>query len=644
MKTVDTNQAEVEPRDDSRSVLALTALVCAAAAVVWIGAVARSAGRGFDISDEGYYLLSYRWWSTHFRNFTGAQYLYGPIFQVLGYSIRGLRLFRLFTNVAVDGVLAFTLMRWLRERRPKAPRTPLWELAGGAAVVATGGVVYGWLPLSPGYNDVSLLGCLLGASVALRAATYVDRGVEVPKWVPIAFGPVIVCSLIAKWASSGLSVAVVAVTLAIVLAPRGLREIGRFALWTVVSMALTALFIHVFIVRAGTAIPPLIAMNKAIATSGNAIGPLLDLYWTTGKELFERIWKRESLLAVAAVIAVVGRGPALQRAAALLAVVGIANAYAELDAHRGTTGGNPSLREYSAGLIGSVLVALSIGVLVVVTERVRRLIETERAKRAIGATSASATASASTARSVELSSLSRDGLRGWAVLAMLAILPIAQGMGTGNPLYFMAINGFAAWMAILVAVVTGVDAAPSTARWMTTVAGAASVMLAANVGSTGIRLQPYRATPYAQATDVAGGVPALASLRLSPSEAASYSSLRSMLQTYVEPPGRAMMAFDEAAGMVLALDGQPVGEAWYSASDYARTGVGITSECLGKKPYWGSRLPILLFRRNAVPTDLAAFEVCGLSLSDGYRALAPAQATMGFTVYVPVGEDAKDPP
>lgn len=636
MKTVDTEQTEVEPREDHRSVLALTALVCAAAAVIWIGAVARSAGRGFDISDEGYYLLSYRWWSTHFRNFTGAQYLYGPIFQALGYSIRGLRLFRLVTNVAVDSVFAFTLMRWLRERRPKAPRTPLWELAGGAAVVATGGVVYGWLPLSPGYNDVSLLGCLLGASVTMRAATYVDRGVEVPKWVPIAFGPVIVCSLVAKWASSGLCIAIVSTTLAIVLFPRGLREIGRFTLWTVVSIAATALFIHVFIVRAGTAIPPLIAMNKAIATSGNAIGLLLDLYWTTGKELFERIWKRESLLAVAAVIAVVGRGPALQRAAALLAVMGISIAYAELDVHRGTMGGNPSLKEYSAGLIGSVLVAMVIGVLVVITEWVRRLIHTIRAKRASSAASA-------TSASVELSSLSREGLRGAAILAMLAILPVAQGMGTGNPLYFMAVNGFAAWMAILVAVVTGIDAAPSAARWMTTVAGAASVMLASNVGSTGIRLHPYRATPYEQATDVAGGVPALASLRLSPSEAANYSHLRSMLEPYVEPPGRAMMAFDEAAGMVLALDGQPVGEAWYSSADHARTAAGIKSECLGKKPYWGSRLPILLFHRNVAPTDIEAFKVCGLSLSDGYRVLAPAQATMGFTVYVPVSEDAKDP-
>src|SRR5438046_2461300 len=114
----DTDRADGEsgevgsPSRDVQHVLAMTALVCAIAATIWIGAVARSAGRGFDTSDEGYYLLSYRWWSTHFRNASGAQYLYGPIFQGLGYSIAALRLFRLFTVVSVHAALAFSFMGW----------------------------------------------------------------------------------------------------------------------------------------------------------------------------------------------------------------------------------------------------------------------------------------------------------------------------------------------------------------------------------------------------------------------------------------------------------------------------------------------------------------------------------------------------
>jgi hypothetical protein len=115
-----------------------------------------------------------------------------------------------------------------------------------------------------------------------------------------------------------------------------------------------------------------------------------------------------------------------------------------------------------------------------------------------------------------------------------------------------------------------------------------------------------------------------------------------MLQRYVEPAGRAIMAFDESAGIVLALDGQPVGEAWYSSGDAIRSGAGIKSECQSKKPFWGSRVPLILFRRVVTSADLEAFKFCGLDFATDYRLLAPKQETMGFMVYVPVSEDTKE--
>src|SRR4051794_25855843 len=70
-----------------------------AAAVVWIATAVLGVHHGFDITDEGFYLLSYRWWKYEHRTFTGAQYIYGPVFQLLGYDIAALRLFRLVTVV-----------------------------------------------------------------------------------------------------------------------------------------------------------------------------------------------------------------------------------------------------------------------------------------------------------------------------------------------------------------------------------------------------------------------------------------------------------------------------------------------------------------------------------------------------------------
>jgi hypothetical protein len=596
--------------------------------VVWISAVARSTGRGFDVSDEGYYLLSYRWWSTHYRNFTGAQYLYGPVFQAVGYSIAGLRIFRLFTQVAVHGVFAFAFMRWLRGRRPSAPPTYLWELAGGAAIVASAALAYSWLPLSPGYNDVSSLGTLLTVAVVLRAATYADRGVAVPKWVPLSFGPVIVCSVFSKWSSSAVTIAAGGLTLAVVLAPRGLREIARFTAWTVAGIAATVLVIHVLIVPLGTALPPMISVTKALTSHGNSVGPLLDYYWATGRDLAKRIVDRDGLLVVAAVIAVASRRPVVQTCASLVAVAGFATAYAALEAHHGATGGTGTLTEFPAGPIATVVLSIFIGLLVLVTERLTPVLSRLRGIESV--------------EPAPTSSLNRDGLRGFAVLLLLAIAPVAQALGTGNALYFTAINGFAAWMAIIIAILTGIEGAPIAARWLMTALAAAAIFLSVSIGRSGVREHPYRTAGHDQATDVAGGVPALRSLRLAPTEAANLSHLRFVLQPYVEPPGRAIMAFDESAGIVLALDGQPVGEAWYSSGDAIRSGAGIKSECQDKKPFWGSRLPLIMFRRVVTYADLEAFKFCGFDLATDYRVLAPRQETMGFTVYVPVSEDARE--
>lgn len=623
--------------EDPRYALGLITLACTAAALVWIGAVALSANRGFDTSDEGYYLLSYRWWQTNYRNFTGAQYLYGPIFQALGYSIAGLREFRLFTTVAAHGVLGFTFMRWLRERRPHAPATRWWEAAGTTAIVAAAGAAYGWLPLSPGYNDVSLLGGMLAAAVVLRAATYVERGVDVPRWVPLSFGPVIVCSVFAKWTSASVSLGVVGLALLVVLAPRGRREVGRFALWTLASVLATTAFLHVFVVPLHKAVPPMMAVNKTVAAHTNSVRPLLEMYWTTGVDLLTRGAKRHALLMFAAALAAVGRGRAAQGCASLLAVAGFAHAYADLDAHHGTLGSTLGIKDYPAGLLAGVAVALVIAVAVLASEQVSVMM---RAKSE-GAKSEGASDVKAVAAGAGTSSLRRDGLRGLAVLTVIALAPITQALGTGNPLYYTAINGFAAWMPILIAVLTGIEAAPKVARWILTTSAAAVILLSVSVGTSGVWTYPYRTTGHDHATDVAGGVPALASLRLSPSDAAGYSRLRYTLQSYVEPPGRAIMGFDEMAGIILVLDGRPVGEAWYSASDLLRTAEGIKSVCKDGKPFWGARLPILIFRRALASTDLDAFKACGLSFHTDYRLVAPQQETMGLAVYVPVSEDLK---
>ena len=138
------------------------------ATLVWVVAALLMAGRGFDVTDEGFYVLSYRWWDSTPRVFTGVQYLYGPVFEALGWSIDGLA-----------GLPAGQRRCWCTSRSagrswpgcgPVGPtrRPPLVGGRWGAHHPAcSGGIVYGWMPLSPGYNDVVILTSLLLVSLLL---------------------------------------------------------------------------------------------------------------------------------------------------------------------------------------------------------------------------------------------------------------------------------------------------------------------------------------------------------------------------------------------------------------------------------------------------------------------------------------------
>src|SRR4051812_19194686 len=88
----------------SRSPWLWVSLVALLATAVWVVPVLLSRGHGFDVSDEGSYVLSYRWWDSDARNFNGAQYLYGPVFEALDYSVAGLRVVRLVSVLATHAV------------------------------------------------------------------------------------------------------------------------------------------------------------------------------------------------------------------------------------------------------------------------------------------------------------------------------------------------------------------------------------------------------------------------------------------------------------------------------------------------------------------------------------------------------------
>jgi hypothetical protein len=608
--------ASSAPPDRRSLTLTLITVAASLAALAWAGAVALSAGHGFDRSDEGFYLLSYRWWNTDYRTFTGAQYLYGPVFQATGYNIAALRIFRLVTVLGAHAAFGWAFMRWLRLSRPSAPTSRLWEVAGTMAIVAAGGVVYGWLPLSPGYNDVTVLGALVSMALVLFAAVHAAKGRPVPAWVPLAWGPVIIAMVLAKWTAAGATLLVIGVVALVLLWPRGIREIGRIAAWLVASLVISCLAVDLLVVPLTTAIPQMLAVNRLAVSSSNSPANLLHMYWNSGVAMLRTTITQNWLLLLAVAVAVVSRRRGVAIVALVLGVAGLGWSTWRAVRHGGLGGGVVNLARYPVLLVAALLAVL---VAVLVSKSIGW-----RQRRA-GAASAS-----------QVSSIDRDGWRVWLVLAALLVLPVAQALGTGNPLYFMAVNGFAAWMAIIIAVLTGIDQAPVIAKGLVATVAAAAVIVATSVGAAGVWYHPYRTRSHAQTTALAAGVPALSSLRLDPQSARQYSDLYQQLKPYLLPPGRAMMGFDEMSGLILALGGRPVGEAWYSRIDRARSAAGIRADCAGGHPWWGQRLPIILFDRPVSDSETAALQACGLSLANDYRLLPFQEDGMNLTIYVPL--------
>lgn len=583
---------------------------------LWIRAFMQMSRHGFDISDEGYYLLAYRWWSVNHRTFTGSQYLYGPVFQLLGYDIARLRLFRLFTIVGTHTLFGVAFMQWLRLRRPRAPRSVLWEVSGTAAIVAAGGLACSWMALSPGYNDVSLLGAVLATAFVLRVATLVEQGLPIPRWLPVTFGPLVVMMVLAKWASSIATLGpVVLVAVFTVISAKGtrpgVREVARLVAWTLAGAATFLLLFNIFIVRLDKVMPEILEVTRLLVKKGNSPTTLLAMYWDTGLKLLKETVERHELLLIAAAMVVVGRRRETQIVTGLLLVVAVYRSVTRVEDGAGLIGGPSNLSRFSITIQAIALATLTMAIVTLLVGWMGRR---------------------------RVPSLCRESLRGWAMLGLLAILPITQGLGTGNPIYMMVNNGFGCWMAVIIAVATGIETAPFVARVFGGLLAAAGIVSSVMITRSGVLEHPYRTEGFAQTTTIASGVPALRSVKLRPDVAQGFSNLHRALQPYIEPPGRAMMGFDEISGTLLALGGRPIGEAWASALDSERTAEGFRASCRGGHPWWESRWPILLFRRAVSDVERRALADCGIDFEKDYRLLAPSSQTSGLAVYVPMHE------
>jgi hypothetical protein len=555
--------------------------------VAWTVAAAVMAGRGLDVTDEGFYLLSYRWWDSNPASFTGVQYIWGPVFAALNHDVAMLREFRLVAILLTHLALGMAASRWLAALQgvPGSSSGP-GRTVIVLTVLATGGLVQGWGPLSPGYNDTGLLMTLLlvAACLSLHAAALTGRR---PGWVwPAASGPVVLGLALAKWSTALLVVPFLAVAL-LAAYPRGRRkDLLPIGAGLVLSLAVSAWLFHVLVASWPALVGGLLPVIRSISGSTNSPSSLVAVYATSSV--------RVALVALVSVLLTSGLVVAVRRA--------------NPKVHSAAIGAAPGLALLlTAGLAGGFVGGVG-GVFWYTSALVAISIVTWF-----------------------LASQPSDGsARGSGLVPMVTLLvlvPGVQAAGTGNPLYFLAVGSGSTWVVLLLLLWSRANS-PQPAR--AAAAGVATcLVVVAWVGTTGPLLAPYRSTPVNGAAEEfeSGSTGRLA---LDPGLVDTVDQLRPV----IGPVGTPVMAFDEMAGLVLLLDGRSVGEAWYSQADPERTAAGIIRYCEDSRSLWADGLPVIVSDRELGPTEYEALTACGLDTTADFRPMR-VMGTYDLNVLVP---------
>jgi hypothetical protein len=391
--------------------------------------------------------------------------------------------------------------------------------------------------------------------------------------------------------STGGCVAVILVVGVVVLHRQGARGLVRSAVCALLGVAAAVLAVDLFVKPLGQLVPPLVQAIRIVSHT-HAPGTLLSGY-VTGSGRLLLLALLAFVLPGLAVFALLTRRPTTS-----VRTVWVVAALAEtlnvvLAAATGGLGsGLAHAGSYSALLTATVILGAALG-----------------------------------------TPLRRD--RGVPVVLLLLAVPLLQALGTNNPLLVIAVNGAGLWLAALLWVVTGLDAAGHPRRHaLAACATAATVLVATCVGVGGVTHTRDGTPLYRDASGRITAVPMLAPLRLPDAQAASLNRLRSTLGSQILPGGRPMVAYGELAEPVLELGGDPIGENWFSGYEDGLQAADLRAACEHGNP-WGDRQPLVLVDRSLAPDELAAWNACGLDLARDYRTVVPRSAGYGFAVWAP---------
>lgn len=140
--------------------------------------------RGFDITDEGFYLLNYRYPGEYEASFTDFHLLVAQLFGLVDKQIVTYRLIGLLGQILGAGTFGLSLAAWLRQALPQGPRRWLTQpsLVVGCVLVGQW-LAISIMPRTISYNGLNTLFLLLSTAAVLRTLAHGPAG---SAWLVIA--------------------------------------------------------------------------------------------------------------------------------------------------------------------------------------------------------------------------------------------------------------------------------------------------------------------------------------------------------------------------------------------------------------------------------------------------------------------------
>lgn len=572
-----------------RRVLLTLGVVANAATLAWAALAIFVAGRGLGLGNEGFYLLAYGGWEHDHRTFTGAQYLFGPVFDLLGRDIAALRILRLAVVLAVHLSLAVAFARWLRSHRPSAYAGVAWEYCVASLVVASGAIVYGWLPPTPGYNDVTLLGSFVMLALLFTNLRAASSGHSPPAWTGLVWGFVAGMMTLAK------PTVVVSVLAIAVVSGYALRSVGarptRLLLAVIAGVGLFIAYVQLFVAPWGVIVPPLREQLEIVSGSTHSPGETIGWYLESTLDLVKGVIVVCLPMGLAAAgIWALRRRPAPVRT--VVGLIGLAASTALLAGAGGLHAGGTHVLGFASGIVAMLVVlAASIGTAL-------------RPRRPV--------------------------MPSAGVVALLALVPVLQGFGTNNALYAVAVNGSACWVALMITALTGIPTGVTPRFVLPAAATLLAVCLCVVVGIDGVSHDGSGRALLRGPMARISGSQELETIVLPAPDAAGLSQLRRDLGI-ASGTHRPMLAYGDLAQYVLVLGGRPIGEPWYSAQDDGLNAADLRAACRSGNP-WGDRQPLVVANREPTSSEVAAWRTCGVDFASDYDDVTPPSAPDGIHV------------